>query len=153
MKILKFYRRFCLDVKWSNNVLADIDFHRILPLVLNPKLLNRIGWPIQIYADRAVPEHKNFESRAAVVHLNFRAGSTFPFPVCTVPSSMDRTSRCNKVDAVRLYALYSLNLLLINRQIWILSKTSIRSYKEIGNIFWKIKTMIAYSFSIIQIFL
>ena len=86
LKILKFYRRFCLDVKWSNNVLADIDFHRILPLVLNPKLLNRIGWPIQIYAYRAVPEHKNFESRAAVVHLNFRAGSTFPFPVCTVPS-------------------------------------------------------------------
>ena len=23
-------------------------------------------------------------SRAAVVHLNFRAGSTFPVPVCTV---------------------------------------------------------------------
>ena len=31
--------------------------------------------------------------RAAVVHLNFRAGSTFPFPVCTVLSSMDMTSR------------------------------------------------------------
>ena len=44
-------------------------------------------------------------SRAAVVHFNFRAGSTFPVPVCTVPSSMDRTSRCNKVDVVRLYAL------------------------------------------------
>ena len=27
--------------------------------------------------------------RAAVVHLNFRAGSTFPVPVCTVRSSMD----------------------------------------------------------------
>ena len=26
---------------------------------------------------------------AAVVHLNFRAGSTFLIPVCTVPSSMD----------------------------------------------------------------
>ena len=25
--------------------------------------------------------------RAAVVHLNFRAGSAFPVPVCTVPSS------------------------------------------------------------------
>ena len=46
------------------------------------------------------------KSRAAVVHLNFRAGSTFPVPVSTVPSSMDRTSRCNKVDAVRLYASY-----------------------------------------------
>ena len=45
-------------------------------------------------------------SRTAVVHLNFRAGSTlsFPFTVCTVHSSMDRTSRCNKVEAVRLYA-------------------------------------------------
>jgi len=42
------------------------------------------------------------DSRAAVVHLNFRAGSTFPVPVCTVPSSMDRTSPRNKVDAVRL---------------------------------------------------
>ena len=50
-------------------------------------------------------------SRAAVVHLNFRVESTFPVPVCTVPSSMDRTIRCNKVDMVRLYASYRLNLL------------------------------------------
>ena len=55
-------------------------------------------------------------SRAAVLHLNFRAGTTFPVPVCTVPCSMDRTSRCNKVDAVRLYASYRLNLLLLKRQ-------------------------------------
>ena len=54
--------------------------------------------------------------RAAVVNLNFRAGSTFPVAVCTVPSSMDRTSRCNKVDAVRLYASYRLNLLLLKGQ-------------------------------------
>ena len=52
----------------------------------------------------------NRASRVAVVHLNFRAGSTFPVPVFTVSSSMDRTSRCNKVDAVRLYRL---NLLLL----------------------------------------
>ena len=50
-------------------------------------------------------------SRAAVVHLNFRVGSTFPVPVCTVPSSSDITIRCNKVDMVRLYASYRLNLL------------------------------------------
>ena len=50
-------------------------------------------------------------ARAAVVHLNFWAGSTFPPAVFTIPSSMDRTSRCNKVDAVRLYASYRLNLL------------------------------------------
>ncbi len=34
----------------------------------------------------------------------------------TVPSSMDRTSRCNKVDAVRLYASYMINLLLLKGQ-------------------------------------
>ena len=47
--------------------------------------------------------------------------STFEFPSrvnlsvpsCTVPSSMDMTSRCNKVDAVRLFASYRLNLLLL----------------------------------------
>ena len=47
---------------------------------------------------------------------SFRAGSTFSVPVCTVPSSMDRTSRYNKVDAVILYASYRLNLLLLKRQ-------------------------------------
>ena len=33
---------------------------------------------------------------AAVVHLNLRAGATFQIPDCTVPSSMDRTSRCGQ---------------------------------------------------------
>ena len=51
--------------------------------------------------------------RAAGVHLNFQAGSTFPVPVCTVPSFMDRARRCNKVDGVRLNASYWLNLLLL----------------------------------------
>ena len=55
-------------------------------------------------------------SREAVVHLNFRAGSTFPVLVCTAPSSMDSTSPCNKVDAVRLYASFRLNLLLLKGQ-------------------------------------
>ena len=47
--------------------------------------------------------------RAAVVHLNFRAGSAFSVPVCAVSPGhwvnkqmVNRTSRCNKVDAVRL---------------------------------------------------
>ena len=57
-----------------------------------------------------------FTAREAIVHVNFRAGSKFPVPVCTVPSSMDRTSRCGKVDAVRLYASYKLNLLLLKGQ-------------------------------------
>ena len=50
---------------------------------------------------------------------NFRAGSTFPVLVCTVPSSMDRTCPCNKVDAVRLYSSYRLNLLLQEGQRWV----------------------------------
>ena len=46
-----------------------------------------------------------------IVHFNFRAASTFPVPVCTVPHEQNRQStglaaRCNKVDAVRLYASY-----------------------------------------------
>ena len=53
---------------------------------------------------------------AAVVHLNFRARSTFPVPVCTESSSMDRTSRGNKVDAVRFYASYRFNLLFLQKQ-------------------------------------
>ena len=55
-------------------------------------------------------------TRAAEVHLNFRVGSTFPVPVCTVPISMEGPSQCNKVDAIRLYASYRLNLLLLKGQ-------------------------------------
>ena len=55
-------------------------------------------------------------TRAAVVHLNFRVGSTCPVLVCSVPSHLDRISRCKKVDAVRLYASYRLNLLLLKGQ-------------------------------------
>ena len=69
----------------------------------------RTLWPCSSYCFYYAP-------RAAVVHLNFRAGSTFPDPVCTVPSYMDRTSRCNKVDAEKLYASYRLNLLLLKGQ-------------------------------------
>ena len=58
----------------------------------------------------------SIKSRAAVVHFNFRVGSTFPVPVCTVPCSIDRTSRCNKVNVVRLYASYRMNLLLLKRK-------------------------------------
>ena len=32
-----------------------------------------------------------------LVHLHFQGGSTFPITVCTVPSSVDRTSRCNRL--------------------------------------------------------
>ena len=49
------------------------------------------------------------ETRAAVVHLNFRAGSTFPVLAYTVSlghrvikQTLNMTSRHNKVDAVRL---------------------------------------------------
>ena len=72
---------------------------------------------MQDYSQRMRFQRKR--PRAAVVHLNFRAGSTFPVPVCTVSpdfrllkQTLNRTSRCNKVDAIRLYASYRLNLLL-----------------------------------------
>ena len=64
-------------------------------------------------------------ARAAVVHVNFRAGSIFPVPVCSVPSSMDRASRCNKVDAVRLYASNRLNLPLLKRQRCVVGKIKV----------------------------
>ena len=67
-------------------------------------------------------------SQAAAVNLNFQAGSTFPVPVCTVPRSMDRSSRCNKVDTVRLYASYMLNLLLLKGQRCVTSLSSNRSF-------------------------
>ena len=38
-------------------------------------------------------------SRAAVVHFNFRAGSTFPVPVCTVPHGL----WVNKADTQQDY--------------------------------------------------
>ena len=64
-------------------------------------------------------------ARAAVVHVNFRAGSIFPVPVWSVPRSMDRASRCNKVDAVRLYASYRSNLPLLKRQRCVVGKIKV----------------------------
>ena len=68
---------------------------------------------------------KRRESQAAVVLLNFRSGSSFPVPVCTalhdivlIKKTFNRTSRYNKVDAVRLYASNMLNLLLLKGQRW-----------------------------------
>jgi len=61
---------------------------------------------------RAENFRMGYPSRAAEVHLNFRAGSTFPVLVCTEPpgkgqqrwsSTVYRTSWGNEVDAVRLY--------------------------------------------------
>ena len=87
----------------------------------------------KFYANRS-------RERAAVVHLNFRAGSTFPVPVCIVPSSMDRTSRCNKVDVVRLYASYRLNLLLLKGQrclslSWCLYPINFKTAETIGKFY------------------
>ena len=44
----------------------------------------------------------------------YNTRAAFSVPVCTVSPGLwvNRTSRCNKVDAVRLYASYRLNLLL-----------------------------------------
>ena len=56
-------------------------------------------------------------TRAVVVHLNFRAGSTFTVQVCTVSprhrvkkQTLNRTSQCNKVDAVRLQVEFTLTI-------------------------------------------
>ena len=67
---------------------------------------------------------------SAVVHLNFRAGSTFPAPVCTVPhgQTLNRTSRCNKVDTVRLYASYRLDLLYLKGQRCVFDQVDINGY-------------------------
>ena len=54
---------------------------------------------------------------------NFRTWSTFPVQVCTVTSSMDKTNRCNKVDTVRLYPSYRLNLLLLKGQLCVAYET------------------------------
>ena len=39
---------------------------------------------LEIEDDHFVDNEIATITRAAVVHLNFRAGSTFPFPFCTV---------------------------------------------------------------------
>ena len=59
-------------------------------------------------------------ARAAVVHLNFRAGSTFPVPVCTV-SPGHRVNKANSqyglASATRLTRSdFKLNLLLLKGQ-------------------------------------
>ena len=81
-----------------------------------------------------------------VVH--FQAGSTIPVPVCTAPNSMDRTSRCNKVDTVRLYASYRLNLLLpkgqrcVHLKLWrIKNELCIKKSDNISNALDQIKVL------------
>ena len=65
-------------------------------------------------------KYNMYISRAAVVHLNFRAGSTFPVPVCTVSPGLSVNKQTlnmtSKVDVVRLYASYGFNLLLLKGQ-------------------------------------
>ena len=73
--------------------------------------------------------------RAAVEHLNFLAESTFPVPVCTLPSYIDRTIRSNKVDAVRVYASYRLNLLLLKGKRCVLSLLKFL-YLTLNTRFW-----------------
>ena len=84
-----------------------------------------------------------YTTRAAVVHLNFRAGSTFPVPVCTVPSSMDRTILCNKVDAARLHALYRMNLLLLKGKICVTIHFSLQ--RALSPVPWVLQTSLCIS--------
>ena len=98
---IRFWGQFLPDMFIQGNIICMFDTSKLL----QNKVLK--CWNLLI-------------SRAAVVHLNFRAGSTFPVTVYTVPSSVDRTSRCNKVDAVRLYVSYRLNLLLLKEQMCVI---------------------------------
>jgi len=83
------------------------------PLIFQTQII----WSTRIHSLKYL-RSATFGSKDVVISKSefFRAGSTFPVPVCTVPSSMDRTNRCNKDDAVRLYASYRLNLLLLKGQ-------------------------------------
>jgi len=64
------------------------------------------------------------ESRAAVVHLNFRAGSTFPVPVCTVSPrhslGLAGATRLTRSD-------FRLNLLLLKGHGWVEFVWTLRS--------------------------
>ena len=103
------WKSFGLELSWyrHHDTKSKNNFKKTIS---NSSLNSHVYWDTLYDKLMAFP-------RVAVVHLNFRAGSTFPVPVCTVTSSMDRTSRCNKVDTVRLYASYRLNLLLLKGQI------------------------------------
>ena len=54
--------------------------------------------------------------RAAVVHLNFRSGSTFPVPFCTVPNGHWVNNQQDQPVQQMLTRSYMLNLLLLKGQ-------------------------------------
>ena len=54
--------------------------------------------------------------RAAVVHLNFRSGSTFPVPFCTVPHGNWVNNQQDQPVQQMLTRSYMLNLLLLKGQ-------------------------------------
>ena len=121
-----FYSILFYSISFWFIVFFSIKFYFIYSILIYSILYYSILFYSAVYCLHSI----EYISRAAVVHLNFRAGSTFPVPVCTVPSSMDRTSLCNKVDAVN--ASYRLNLLLLKGQIcvvYIISTPSIKPYK------------------------
>ena len=93
----------------------QIDTIFYFPISLQPDVEDLCYFDVRKYEFSVRTNSKTLQYQGQ--NLNFRAGSTFPFQVCTVRSSMDRTSRCNKVDAVRLYASYMFNLLLLKGQI------------------------------------
>ena len=104
-------------INWSSNLeipTLDIEIKHSRLTILNTKItaVKHFHKDLISYVTNIKRESPHWHW-AAMVHLNFRAGSTFPVTVCTVPSSVNRTSRCNKVDAVRLNASYKLNLLLL----------------------------------------
>ena len=102
--IMKLISQCLWDVRttWLKNEWINVLYLLGLDLICLPGWLDLIclsGWDFLFYQT----------ARAAVVHLNFRAGSTFPVPDCTISpwhriheADTQRTSRCNNVDAIRL---------------------------------------------------
>jgi len=66
-----------MDIKWVQSLHGPRNSTRIYGSVI--KLHTYLHVPARLVNPVSV-------SRAAVVHLNFRVGSTFPVPVCTVSS-------------------------------------------------------------------
>ena len=89
----------CNESSWNYKLLFNSGFVYIWKIPLKPGLI------------------PSTRSRSA---FEFSSRVNLSGPSLTVPSSMDRTSRCNKVDAVPLNASYRLNLLLLKGQICVI---------------------------------
>ena len=98
----------CNESSWNSKLTFNSGFVYIWKIPLKPALI------------------PSTSSRSA---FEFSSRVNLSGPSLTVPSSMDRTSRCNKVDTVRLYTSYRLNLLLLKKQRCVLQMIFIKLKK------------------------